>query len=361
MYWKMAIILCFLLTIFISVTGESYKGRLMNDQHQMKLEKSLVPKSPIQQPSYQRKVHKPAFISSSSKQQTILIEKEAKNEPIDLEIRIRNTFLHIVYMVSASELLTRLSIFLSDSHIDHLKRIIKLRGSWKNTHLPTILLVTLNVQVYLLWRFSGIDKSLIWKHFTCICDPTTIRRSQHPHTVLSHAFSHRIGDHLLANMLSLSLYAPLVLQYLGTYRSFFYFYIGSIYFSTFFNDVLYRWLPKKLKLCDKTGINGYIIRLYQRLSHRLFHRSLVSGLGASGATSALSMLFILTYTHGRYNLGLLGNVLAGILILSELIPLVDKQIFGRDRDDNIGYGAHLGGHIFGLIVWITIRGRRKYQ
>ena len=57
----MAIILCFLFTIFISVTGESYKGRLMNDQHQMKLEKILVPKSAIEQPSYQRKVHKPAL------------------------------------------------------------------------------------------------------------------------------------------------------------------------------------------------------------------------------------------------------------------------------------------------------------
>lgn len=356
MYWKMAIILCFLCTVFISVTGESYKGRLMNDQHQMKLEKSLVPKSPIQQPSYQRKVHKPAFISSSSKQQTILIEQNAKNKPIDIEIRIRNTFLHIVYMISASELLTRLSIFLSDSHIVHLKRIIKLRGSWKNTHLPTILLVTLNVQVYLLWRFSGIDKSLVWKHFTC----TTRRRSQYPHTVLSHAFSQENWDHLLANMLSLSITAPWVLLYLGTYRSFFYFYIGSIYFSTFFNDVLNCWLPKKHKLCDKSGINGYIIRLYQRLSHQILHRSLVSSLGASGATSALSIVFILT-SRRMSILGKWTYILAVSLILSDLIPLVDNQIFGRDRDDNIGYGAHLGGHIFGLIVWwITICGRRKY-
>ena len=202
----MAIILCFLFPIFISVTGESYKGRLMNDQHQMKLEKSLVPKSPIQQPPHQRKVHKPAFISSSSKQQTILIEQNAKNEPIDIEIRIRNTFLHIIYMISASELLTRLSIFLSDSHIH-----------WKNLYLPTIILVTLNVHVFMLWRFSGSDKSMVWKHFTCIEDPKTTRRSQYPHTVITHAFSQKSWDHLLSNMVSLSLFAPWILQYLGTY------------------------------------------------------------------------------------------------------------------------------------------------
>lgn len=299
-------------------------------RHKMKLEKS-----PMQQhPPHQRKVHKPAFISSLSKQQTIFIEKEAKNE-LDIEIRIRNIFLHII-------LLTRLSIFLSDSHIVH---------SWKNSHLPTIILVTLNVQVFLLWRFSGSDKSMVWKHFTCIEDPTNIRRSQYPHTVLTHAFSQKSWDHLLSNMLSLSITAPWVLRYLGSYRAFFLFYIGSIYFSQFFNDVLFCWLPEKQQLCDQSGIKGYMIRLYQRLSHRLSHR-LISSLGASGATSALKMLFSLTF--GRSRLGRWGNALAVSMIMSDLIPLLYIQAVGRDREDNIAYGAHLGGYLFGLMSWITI-------
>ena len=352
------LLLCFLFTVFLSVTGEGYKGRSMNNQHRHRLQYKQHP------PAYQGKVPKPAFISSS-KQQSILIEPKAKNEPIDIEIRIRNTFLHIIYMISASELLTRLSTFLSDSHscLLELEGHSHINHSWKNKYIPTFILILLNIQVFLLWRFSGIDKSLVWENFTCIEDPTTIRRSQYPHTLITHAFSQKNWNHLLSNMVSLSITAPWVLRYLGTYRSFFYFYIGSIYFSTFFSDLLYRWLPKKLKLCDKTGINGYIIRLYQRLSHRLLHRIRISssGLGASGATSALSMLFILT-SRKRSKLGRWTYILAASMMLSDLIPLVYHQIIGRDRKDNISYSAHLGGHIFGLMVWITISRRRsKYQ
>ena len=132
--------------------------------------------------------------------------------------------------------------------------------------------------------------------------------------------------------------------------------------------MIYCWLPKKLKLCDKSGINGSIIRLYQRLSHRIRHR-ISSSLGASGATSALSMLSILTYGRSstiltprrKTILERLGFILAASLILSDLIPLVSHQIFGRDRDDNIDYGAHLGGYIFGLVVWWITINRRSQQ
>lgn len=53
-------------------------------------------------------------------------------------------------------------------------------------------------------------------------------------------------------------------------------------------------------------------------------------------------------------LGRWGNALAVSMIMSDLIPLLYIQAVGRDREDNIAYGAHLGGYLFGLVVWITI-------
>mmetsp|Transcript_9198 Transcript_9198/g.20766 ORF Transcript_9198/g.20766 Transcript_9198/m.20766 type:complete len:379 (-) Transcript_9198:335-1471(-) len=294
---------------------------------------------------------------------------ERKNaESISSALRLRNAFLHVIYMVLASEFLTQLSIFLSflleslgwSDNGSSSRGIVNDASGWMHMCLPTFILVGLNIHVWTLWEYCdrgtpvGIDG---WKkldyptlvsHFTCISDPTSKRRAQRPHTVLTQAFSQQDSSHLLNNMISLSIFAPWVLRCMGTYRLFFYFYVGSIYFSQFFEDALICWSPEKPHWDMRLGWRGCVSR---QLKHLISRLTTSSGLGASGAVSAVKMFFYLSFGSLRLST----TLLAISLLLGDLLPLWSNQLFGTALGDNIRYGAHVGGYLFGALMWLSVR------
>ena len=95
-------------------------------------------------------------------------------------------------------------------------------------------------------------------------------------------------------------------------------------------------------------VSGMTIYLWDRLLG-----SGIPALGASGAVSALLMVFAFTYPHAR--LLLFGIVpmrmmtFAVLVILYDSLPLL-AELAGRPfPDDNIGHAAHLGGLVLGIL------------
>lgn len=75
-------------------------------------------------------------------------------------------------------------------------------------------------------------------------------------------------------------------------------------------------------------------------------------LGASGATSALLMVFAFTYPRAEVRLfGVLPMrmmTFAALIILLDSLPLL-QELSGRPAGDRIAHSAHLGGIVFGIL------------
>ena len=180
-------------------------------------------------------------------------------------------------------------------------------------------------------------------HFTITSDPSK-RRADRPHTVLTHAFSHKDRGHLFDNMVTFWVVATPVLRCLGSYRHFFYCYIGSIYFSQAFGDLFYHWLPDK----PARGTLGLIERTLLRVGSIFNLR--VRSLGASGAVSALLMFFWLSFPNAWVT-----AIGGAYFALIDLIPAIMIKFRGRTPGDNVGYMSHVGGHLFGVFAWLLHR------
>ena len=274
--------------------------------------------------------------------------------------RLRRALLHVLYMVSASEVLTGLS--LGVSHLCGASMIS-----------PTLIIVILNELVWELWnRVSGniastkilvsieieqdqkkvqeqLDqKEWMYDHFTCNQDPMSTDRAERPHTVLTAAFSQKELSHLMGNMMSLSLFAPWVLACLGTYRRFFYFYVGSIYVSRFISDFLLLRVPEERHWNSRLGVRGWVSR---QLHHFLRHLSTTQILGASGAVSANEMFFYLSFCWCKLGAACLVFPLLHLL-QQDVMCLLHNTHFGTALGHNVGYRDHVGGQLFGTFAWL---------
>jgi len=229
----------------------------------------------------------------------------------------------------ASEMLCAISRVLDDEPDPSLS---EKKGRGKSSHLsPLLAVLSVNFVVFTSWtlalNFNLLPEKWMCKNFL-LSDQEATRR-MYPHTALTHAFSHISLDHLLSNMVALSIFGPDLAAKFGA-RKFSYFYVASSYASAFINR----------KLFAKREPSGW----------KRFFRLPSFSLGASGAISAVQMCFVLNFPNTK--IGLNGT---NKMIPAPLASLlwVTNELLDLNKKDGIGHGAHLGGYIFGLAFHVA--------
>lgn len=224
------------------------------------------------------------------------------------------------------------------------------RASQKLNQTPTNILFWANLAVHLVWITARENRDLhkfLHRHFVLHPNDLTEGRI---HALLLSAFSHESSSHLLSNLTSLLAVGPKLARALGT-RRFSYFYMAAIYASDLFDQIIYsKFHAKNVKV--------------------LVWTIPVGSLGASGAIAALLTLSCLRRPNDRVNLSEMLNLdVSGVTLPNWCLLLfnVMGDLFPSGKS-NIGHGAHLGGHIFGALVFVgsrlwkrLVRWRRKHK
>lgn len=180
----------------------------------------------------------------------------------------------------------------------------------------------LNTIVLLAWtvtQFLPSYNGYIWmaSHFLLPSDKSS--RRMRPHTIVTSAFSHYDLEHFLSNMAALRAFVPGIVCDLGC-RRFAYFYIASAYASTIFDSIIFS---------RHIGTHNY-----------------KCSLGASGILSAVMTFHCLSFPKKTFEV-------SGVALSAPLGALawaINEALLLRG-DDNIGHGHHLGGALFGAIVY----------
>lgn len=221
---------------------------------------------------------------------------------------------------------------------------------------PIAVVLVTNCLVHGLWLIATKEHvvelyEFLNRHF--VLRPDDFGTTKRIHTLLLSAFSHESPLHLTSNMSALLLIGPTVSKGLGR-RLFSYFYIASIYASDLFDQIIY---------------SRQFHHKYMRI---LWWKIPIGSLGASGAISALLTLSCLRHPAQRHDIGPLLKVDEPVHVPAWLMYLfvLVGDLFPVQKNSNIGHGAHLGGHIFGAVVylsrlvwkqWIKRRRRRRQR
>jgi membrane associated rhomboid family serine protease len=221
---------------------------------------------------------------------------------------------------------------------------------------PTDVLSVINGIIYFVWQYTineEDNKLLTWmiRHFCMPHDKEILQ--QRPHTIMLSAFSHMTASHITGNLSMLKLVGPTVTEALGP-RQFSYFYMASIYASNVFvlwvHEPLQRWMKTTFQVAGK-----------QRPFLRILSPRSTYSLGASGAISALFTFSCLHLPKKSFNLGSEDDAVAVPAAVAGwayfLLDLLQAVI--SPRDSTIGHGAHLGGYVFGAVVYFVHRFVRK--
>ena len=203
--------------------------------------------------------------------------------------------------------------------------------------LPAALIVA-NAVIFAMWQF--IDTEFMEKHFLASSRVTDL--VERPHTVVLNAFSHAELDHFSANMCSLWAFSEPAMAIIGP-RGFARLYSAGCVLSTLF--------PAYVRHYQK-----YLSRIR---GHRGLQQGSTRGHGASGAICAVIAWVCLTCpsTPMKFDLpvGKDGSVkfpaplaLCGLLWLCRDIQGASGK---SEEAGNIGYGAHVGGAIAGVLVY----------
>ena len=180
---------------------------------------------------------------------------------------------------------------------------------------------------------------------------------ERPHTVLTSTFMHPTLKHFLINMLEATFVIPSIVRLFSYrkshtnlllgYRRFAYFYIGSAYASTFLDDRFFSYLSNYKEAPARQPL---LLQFRRFVSLFVGLRSgptrlTPASFGASGCVSAAMMFFFLSREC------LWQKILVPLLILaSDLYPL----LYGT-KDENIHHGVHLGGFIYGCLIWFIVQ------
>ncbi|PWU20830.1 MAG: hypothetical protein C5B49_03630 [Bdellovibrio sp.] len=190
------------------------------------------------------------------------------------------------------------------------------------------LIIILNILVYILWVFAGDSDSrmqFMMDHFLVSWD---LLASGHLWTLLGSVFSHNMFWHLFMNMFVLNSFGTIVELRLGSAR-FLRFYLLAGIVSSFSHSWVSAWL---------------------------LHQPDLPALGASGAVSAVILLFSLMYPKEKILLlGLipLPAMFAAFLFIGLDIWGLSAQAEGGGLP--IGHGAHLGGAATGILYFLAFR------
>lgn len=193
-------------------------------------------------------------------------------------------------------------------------------------------LIMINVAVFLIWNFST-ERSFNWMvlNFLVSWDSLTEGRVW---TLLTSVFSHNMFLHIFINMFVLQNFGTVVERLLGSWR-FLKFYVIAGIFSSFCHAFVSAWLLGEPSL---------------------------PALGASGAISALILVFALVYKKEKvYIFGLLP-----LPALMGAIAFIGLDLWGLVAQAEggglpIGHGAHLGGALAGFIYYFFfLRKKLRY-
>lgn len=202
----------------------------------------------------------------------------------------------------------------------------------------TAVISTTNLIIHYLWHTADEKKDaemrkFLDRHFVLLSDDLSNGRV---HPLLLSAFSHRCKIHLVSNLSVLTFFGPMLSKQLGT-RRFSYFYMASIYASDLFDQIIYS-------------------RFYRKNVRIGFWKIPIGSLGASGAISALITYSCLMDPRARLDVAEMLDLdrkldfpswfVLAVHWATDLIP---------QSGSNIANGSHLGGHIFGLIVYSGVR------
>lgn len=192
-------------------------------------------------------------------------------------------------------------------------------------------IIQLNVLIYAGWyaaAFTGSSDFMV-KHFLVSWSALLDGR---PWTVLTSVFSHNMLVHLFLNLFVLYNFGPLMESLLGSKR-FLGFYLSAGLF----------------------GSLGHCLA-----SAFILHQPQLMALGASGAISGVIILFALLFPKERiflFGFVPLPAIWAGMLFIAlDLSGLISQT---RGSSIPIGYGAHLGGALCGIIYFGYRRLRRN--
>jgi membrane associated rhomboid family serine protease len=180
-------------------------------------------------------------------------------------------------------------------------------------------IVVANALIWFAWQVG--DTSWMFRHFVMHHKGTRCRQ----YGMLTSAFSHSDVAHLVGNMASLLTFAPKIEQRMGN-RKFSFFYVTSIYASELFDALVYR--PR----FQKQGIISRVLDLKP------------GSLGASGAISALIGYYACSFPNDQFTLKDFSEEPIPAWTVALTMFLVDILALSGP---NVGYGAHIGGFLFG--------------
>lgn len=232
----------------------------------------------------------------------------------------------LAHFVIASEALVRASELTVGLELTRTTSGRKRRPSKEK--IPALILVVFNAAIFLAWQFAIVLETQglgnwMTRHF--IHNPTYAAKL--PHTILTSTFSHASSKHIWGNMIALWMFTPRVVRLLG-HRGFAYFYVGSAYASTILDQMLFSRHNKR------------------------------PSLGASGAISAVQILHCLSFPNNKFQIKDIVVSAPGAALIWAV-----EEILLLSSDDGVGHGAHLGGYLFGALVWcwryVELHGARK--
>ncbi len=188
----------------------------------------------------------------------------------------------------------------------------------------------INIIVFFCWNYgtgdiSGGELDFMFNNFLVSWSALLEGRVW---TLATSVFSHNMLLHLLLNVFVLMNFGPVIETYLGR-RRFLVFYLTAGVFSSF---------------------------CHAAVSAFLLHEPSLPALGASGAISAVILLFSLLYPKEII-------FLFGIIPLPALfgaLAFIGLDIWGLIEQSGggglpIGHGAHLGGAFVGVVYFIFLR------
>jgi membrane associated rhomboid family serine protease len=195
----------------------------------------------------------------------------------------------------------------------------------------TILFIILaNVVVFLMWQFAGssIDPQFMMDHFLVSWSGLLDGRVW---ILITSVFSHSMFWHLLINMIVLYSFGPVMVQILGPRRFLIFYFLAGLISSL----------------------------SHAMVSNFILHQPDLPALGASGAISAVILLFALIFPKQKI-------LLFGIIPIPALIGallFIGLDVWGLSAQAQggglpIGHGAHLGGALTGIIYYFFFFRRR---
>ena len=196
-------------------------------------------------------------------------------------------------------------------------------------------LIGTNVGVYGLWHYGPFDYYFMRDHFT-VCRAGI---SERPHTLLTAAFSHNDGTHLLMNMVTLFFFGPSVISAVG----------ASAFLSLYVSS-------------------GVVANAAHCMAAK--HRR-QPALGASGAINAVVTYSVLADPFRMivvfmefFPVPLPALAYGGLYVGKDVAALLDVDLpipgFGGGSGPagaEVAHAAHLGGAAFGAAYYFLSRGR----